>query len=110
LLIKYSFIDRPRAPQARTVPAIVKQITKMSLRRGGLLSRQPKKSIVTTIEGSEIISREALSKPHRTLVEQEQRQIEVLNQALKEAIIEENDPRSCEDEKKDSGPHHHAKT
>jgi len=37
----------------------------------------------------EILSREAMTKPHRTVIAQEDRQIEVLNQALKEAIIKE---------------------
>ena len=38
---------------------------------------------------NEILSREALSKPHRTIVDPEQETILVLNQALKQAIIEE---------------------
>ena len=37
----------------------------------------------------EVLSREAIAMPHRTAVGQEERQIEVLNQALKEAIIKE---------------------
>ena len=35
------------------------------------------------------LSREALAMPHRTVVDQEERKIEVLNQALKEAILKE---------------------
>ena len=38
---------------------------------------------------NEILSKEALSKPHRTVVNQEQHQIEVLNQTLKQAIVNE---------------------
>lgn len=38
---------------------------------------------------SEILSKEALSKPHRTLVDPSQHKIEVLNRALKQAIIKE---------------------
>ena len=38
---------------------------------------------------NEILSMEALSKPHRTLVDPEQTQMEVLSQALKQAIIRE---------------------
>jgi hypothetical protein len=37
----------------------------------------------------EVLSRDAISKPHRTIIEREEGQIEVLNQALKEAIIKE---------------------
>jgi len=37
----------------------------------------------------EILSREALAKPHRTVIESEKTQIEILNQALKQAIIKE---------------------
>lgn len=37
----------------------------------------------------EILTKEALSMPHRTIVDQEQGQIEVLNRALKQAIIKE---------------------
>jgi hypothetical protein len=35
----------------------------------------------------EVLSKDALVTPHRTIVEGEQRKIEVLNQALKKAII-----------------------
>lgn len=38
---------------------------------------------------SEILSREALTTPHRTIVDQEQSQIEVLSQTLKQAIVKE---------------------
>jgi hypothetical protein len=38
---------------------------------------------------NEILSREALSKPHRTILDPEQETIHVLNQALKQAIITE---------------------
>ena len=38
---------------------------------------------------NEILSRKALSMPNRTVVDLEQRKIHVLNQALKQAIIEE---------------------
>ena len=37
----------------------------------------------------EILSKDALAVPHRTVVDQEERKIEVLNQALKEAILNE---------------------
>ncbi len=37
----------------------------------------------------EVLSRDAMLKPHWTIVEREEGQIEVLNQALKEAIIKE---------------------
>ena len=37
----------------------------------------------------EVLSRDALAVPHRTVVDQEQRKIEVLNQALEEAILQE---------------------
>lgn len=37
----------------------------------------------------EVLSRDALAVPHRTVVDPEQRKIEVLNQALKEAILQE---------------------
>jgi hypothetical protein len=37
----------------------------------------------------EILSREALVRPHRTVIDPEQKQIEVLNTALKEAILKE---------------------
>ena len=38
---------------------------------------------------NEILSRETLSRPNRTVVDVEKRQIEVLNQALKQAIVNE---------------------
>ena len=38
---------------------------------------------------NEILSREALSKPHRTIINHEQEKIEILNQALKQAIVKE---------------------
>ena len=38
---------------------------------------------------NEVLSRDALAMPHRTVVDPEQRKIDVLNQALKEAIIKE---------------------
>lgn len=41
------------------------------------------------LDPNEILSREALSRPHRTIVDPEQHQIQVLNQALKQAIIKE---------------------
>jgi len=47
-----------KLPQDRTVPAVVKQITRLGLGRGGLLSGHSKKSIVRTIEGGEVMSRE----------------------------------------------------
>lgn len=37
----------------------------------------------------EVLSRDAVVMPHRTIVDAEQRKIEVLNQALKTAIIRE---------------------
>ena len=37
----------------------------------------------------EILTKEALSTPHRTVLDREQGQIEALNQALKQAIIKE---------------------
>jgi len=37
----------------------------------------------------EILSHEALAMPHRTVVDQEDRKIEVLNDALKHAILKE---------------------
>ena len=37
----------------------------------------------------EILSREAMSKPHRTVVDPEDRKIDVLNDALKHAILKE---------------------
>jgi hypothetical protein len=36
----------------------------------------------------EALSRDALAMPHRTLVDPEQRKIEVLDQALKQAILQ----------------------
>jgi len=38
---------------------------------------------------NEILTREALTTPHRTVVDSEKSQIEALNQALKQAIIKE---------------------
>jgi len=38
---------------------------------------------------SEILSKEALSKPHRTVVDPTQHKIAILNRALKQAIIKE---------------------
>lgn len=37
----------------------------------------------------EVLSREAIAMPHRTIVDAEERKIEVLNQALKQAILKE---------------------
>lgn len=37
----------------------------------------------------EILTREALARPHRTVVDPESRKIEVLNEALKHAILKE---------------------
>ncbi len=37
----------------------------------------------------EVLSREALVKPYRTVINPEERQIEVLNQALKDVILKE---------------------
>jgi hypothetical protein len=37
----------------------------------------------------QILSKRALSTPHRTVVDAEQAQIQVLNQALKQAIVTE---------------------
>jgi hypothetical protein len=37
----------------------------------------------------EVLSRDALAKPHRTVIDPEQNQIDVLNAALKEAILQE---------------------
>jgi transposase-like protein len=51
-----------KLPPDRTVPAVVKQITRMGLGRGGLLSGQSKKSIVPTIEGVEVMSLEDVLK------------------------------------------------
>jgi hypothetical protein len=42
----------------------------------------------------EILSREALVKPHRTIIESEKTQIEILNQVLKQAIIHELNARA----------------
>jgi len=41
------------------------------------------------MDPAKILSREALSMPHRTLVNPEREQTEFLNQALKQAIIKE---------------------
>lgn len=38
---------------------------------------------------NEVLSKDTLAMPHRTVVDPEQRKIEVLNQALKEAILKE---------------------
>ena len=38
---------------------------------------------------NEILSKKALAMPHRTIIDPEQNQINTLNQALKQAIIEE---------------------
>jgi len=38
---------------------------------------------------NEVLSRDALAMPHRTVIDPEQRKIDVLNQALKEAIVKE---------------------
>jgi hypothetical protein len=38
---------------------------------------------------NEVLSRESFTKPHRTVVDFEEKQIQVLNQALKEAILKE---------------------
>ena len=38
---------------------------------------------------NEVLSRDALTMPHRTIADPEQEKIEVLNQALKQAIIKE---------------------
>ena len=38
---------------------------------------------------NEILSREALTAPNRTIIDPEQKQIDVLNQALKQAIVKE---------------------
>jgi hypothetical protein len=37
----------------------------------------------------EVLSKDALTIPYRTIIDPEERKIEVLNQALKEAIIKE---------------------
>ena len=47
-----------KLPQDRTFNATERQIDRLGLRRGGHLSEQSKKSVVPTIEGSEIMSRE----------------------------------------------------
>jgi hypothetical protein len=39
------------------------------------------------LDPNKILSQEALTKPHRTIVDPEQQQIQVLNQALKQAIL-----------------------
>jgi integrase len=41
------------------------------------------------VKPEELLSRDALTMPHRTVLDPEQRQMEVLNQALKQAIIRE---------------------
>ena len=41
------------------------------------------------LDPNEILSKEALSKPHRTVLDPEREQIHVLNRALKQAIIKE---------------------
>jgi integrase len=41
------------------------------------------------LDPNEILSKEALSRPHRTVVDAEQSQIQALNEALKQAIIKE---------------------
>jgi hypothetical protein len=38
---------------------------------------------------NEVLSKDALAMPHRTVVDPEQRKIDVLNQTLKDAIIKE---------------------
>ena len=38
---------------------------------------------------NEVLSRDALAMPHRTVIGPEQRKIDVLNQTLKDAIIKE---------------------
>lgn len=38
---------------------------------------------------NEILLREAMSSPHRTVIDTQQKQIKILNQMLKEAIINE---------------------
>ena len=47
-----------KLPQDRTFNAVERQIDRLGLKRGGLLSEQSRKSNVPTIEGSEIMSRE----------------------------------------------------
>jgi len=39
------------------------------------------------MNSNEILSKEALSMPHRTIVDPEPEKIEILNQALKQAIV-----------------------
>jgi hypothetical protein len=39
---------------------------------------------------NEILSKDALAMPHRTVIDPEQRKIDVLNQTLKDAIIKES--------------------
>ena len=41
---------------------------------------------------NEVLSKEAMSRPNRTLIDAEQNQIEILNQALKKAILQELQP------------------
>ena len=38
---------------------------------------------------NEVLSKDALAMPHRTVIDPEQRKIDVLNQTLKDAIIKE---------------------
>ena len=47
-----------KLPQDRTFNATERQIDRLGLRRGGHLSEQSKKSVVPTIEGSDVMSRE----------------------------------------------------
>jgi hypothetical protein len=44
---------------------------------------------VMDLDPDKILSKDALSKPHRTVVDPEHHQIQVLNQALKDAILKE---------------------
>jgi hypothetical protein len=41
------------------------------------------------MDPNKILNKEVLSMPHRTVMDSEQNQIEVLNQALKQAIVKE---------------------
>jgi len=41
------------------------------------------------MDPNKILSREALAMPHRTIIDPQRRQVEILNQALKQAIIME---------------------
>jgi hypothetical protein len=41
------------------------------------------------LDPNKILSREALSRPHRTILDNRDEQIRVLNQSLKKAIIKE---------------------